>query len=141
MGRAHIKPRSVHRHATDRATTTSGVHHLSVQNLPSILPTSSSLSVVNIIGPHFPCRIPRPALKLVSWRRVLLAEACCKSIPHSSVQIGCAENMSRGKEMPEKTKLEKMRVGQSGQKVRIGAQTAQCVRTRGLGGHQVDAGS
>ena len=35
-----------------------------------------------------------------------------------------------------------MRVGQSGQKVgSIAAQTAQCVRTRGLGGHQVDAGS
>ena len=97
--KATIGSSSRHRH---RATATSGVHHLSVQNLPSILPTSLSLlSVVNIIGPHFPCRIPRPALKLVNWRRVLLAEACCKSIPHSSVQIGCAENMSRGKEMPQ----------------------------------------
>ena len=66
------------------------------------------------------------------WYRVLLAAS-------KTVHVGCSENMPSVREMPQWTKLAKMWVGQSGQKV--GSIAAQCVRTRGLGGHQVDAGS
>ena len=65
------------------------------------------------------------------WYRVLLAAS-------KTVHVGCSENMPSVREMPQWTKLAKMWVGQSGQKV--GSIAAQCVRTRDLGGHQVDTG-